>query len=87
MSTEPVIHSFNTDCLPVEHPWARKTVWCGRCGSMLHAFNNECMTDWVEWQGLALCLQDAITAFQDGVGNGATFTTLASKFPCINDGD
>lgn len=87
MDIEPLIHSFNTDGLPEEHPWARKTVMCGRCNTMLHAFNNECMTDWVEWKGYALCLQDAITAFADGVGNGNLFVQIASRFPCVDNGE
>lgn len=85
--TEPLIHSFVTDCLPDDHPWAHKTVMCGRCNEMVHAFNNECMAEWVEWQGHALCLQDAITAFADGISNDRLFIQMASRFPCTNDGD
>jgi len=45
---EPVIHSHRSDELPDNHPLAfSDEVFCS-CGKMLHAFNNECMTTWVE---------------------------------------
>jgi hypothetical protein len=54
--SEPQIHSFETDCLPEDHPLAHLSVVCGHCATMVHAFNNECMTEWVEWQDAVLCL-------------------------------
>lgn len=60
---EPQFHTFHTDCLPEEHRWAHVTVNCGRCGRMVHAFNNETMQDWVEWGDLAMCWVDFSTAF------------------------
>ena len=45
---EPIIHSHITDVLPGDHPWAHENVCCNKCGRLVHAFNNECMTTWVE---------------------------------------
>lgn len=82
MDTEPQIHSFNTDCLPEAHPWARKTVVCGRCGGMVHAFNNECMRPWVEFGEQALCM----TCFQlmDCPVEPAKFRDCASACICVD---
>ena len=45
---EPIIHSLITDCLTDDHPLAHEEVFCQKCGDMVHCFNNECMTMWVE---------------------------------------
>lgn len=45
---EPQIHSFESDRLPETHPWACRSVGCGHCQVMVHAFNNECLQPWVE---------------------------------------
>lgn len=45
---EPQIHSHVVDCLPDEHPLARNSVFCLRCGVLVHAINNECMQTWFE---------------------------------------
>lgn len=54
---EPRIHSYITDGLPEEHPLANKMVECGYCGKTVHAFNNECMSPWVETGVSEYCLQ------------------------------
>ena len=82
---EPIIHSFNTDCLPEEHPWVRKTVSCGRCGEMVHAFNNECMQVWVELEQRALCI-DCFKLLDCPVTPSA-FQDCASAFTCIDSGE
>jgi hypothetical protein len=48
MTGEPQIHSHITDILPTDHRLAFTAIYCGSCKAMLHAFNNECMTTWVE---------------------------------------
>jgi hypothetical protein len=45
---EPVIHSLITDDLPKDHPFAFEELFCKYCDAMVHCFNNECMTMWVE---------------------------------------
>ena len=57
MSEEPKIHSHITDCLPDGHPLANKTVYCDSCGAMVHAFNNECMQTWVEFDFGNFCIR------------------------------
>ena len=52
---EPVIHSMITDCLPEGHRWQWEQVECLECGMLVHAGNNECMTDWVECGPVARC--------------------------------
>jgi len=54
---EPLIHSHITDCLPDDHPLARTNVHCVACSRLVHAFNNETMTTWVESGLGAFCLQ------------------------------
>jgi hypothetical protein len=85
MDAEPQIHSFNTDVLPGEHSWAVKTVMCGRCNSMVHAFNNECMQPWVEFDGRALCMP----CFQlmDCPVEPAPFSAAADSYPCVDPGE
>ena len=53
--TEPLIHSHITDCLPDNHPMANESQYCLICGDMVHAFNNECMRTWVEWNNQVFC--------------------------------
>lgn len=60
MNDEPVIHSHITDILGEGHPLAYENVYCAMkrehgCNEMLHCSNNECMTTWVEFGGLAVC--------------------------------
>jgi hypothetical protein len=43
-----VLHTGLADVLPDEHPHAWETISCDACQVMVHAFNNECMTPWVE---------------------------------------
>ncbi len=45
---EPLIHSHITDVLPEGHRLADSNVFCDRCGGILHTWENECMTTWVE---------------------------------------
>jgi hypothetical protein len=59
-------------------------VMCGGCNTMVHAFNNECMTDWVEWSQLALCWPCTVQAFRKHAVHFEDFKQAASKFPCIN---
>lgn len=77
--TEPLIHSFETDCLPEEHPFAHQTLGCQCCGTMVHAFNNECMTEWVEWDGSVLCLDCFCTEFRSDLSL-ARFKAVASRY-------
>jgi hypothetical protein len=50
---------------------------------MVHAFNNECMEEWVEWNGYALCMLHAALVFTESVDFNL-FKEAASKFPCTN---
>lgn len=52
---EPIVHSHITDCLPEDHKLAFTSVYCDKCGEMVHAFNNECMQTWLEVDGKNLC--------------------------------
>ena len=54
---EPLVHSSITDSLPDEHPLANKSIYCDypTCNQMLHAVNNECMQDWLEFQDGNFC--------------------------------
>jgi hypothetical protein len=45
---EPLLHTFLTDCLPDDHPWARTRVRCVQCDKVVHDVPNEVMDDWVE---------------------------------------
>ena len=81
--TEPLIHSFETDVLPDEHPWAHETVHCGQCRVMVHAFNNECMQVWVEWEGRALCWSDFLAISAEGPAFNE-FKEKASRFASID---
>jgi hypothetical protein len=66
-SDEPVIHSHHTDVLPDSDARAFATVYCDRCGHMVHASNNECMTTWIEWGPHVLCGGCAAPLIADGV--------------------
>lgn len=55
--SEPKIHSHITDVLPDDHRLARESIFCEKCGDMLHAFNNECMQTWVETGRGNFCLK------------------------------
>lgn len=52
---EPVMHSHHTDVLAEDHPWAHRMIFCGHCGDMVHADNNECMQTWFEFGDGVLC--------------------------------
>jgi len=82
---EPQIHSFETDCLPEEHPLARISVGCGHCGAMVHAFNNECMKEWVEWANSILCLECFCVLFKDCALDIRMFVQYASTYPKERD--
>lgn len=45
---EPQIHSGIEDGLKEDHIKANESLYCEKCDAMIHAFNNECMTTWVE---------------------------------------
>lgn len=47
---EPLYHSGITDGLFEKNNPLRNTdsLYCNRCGEMLHASNNECMQPWME---------------------------------------
>lgn len=77
------VHTFDTDSLPDEHPWAHKTVMCGRCASMVHAFNNECMQEWAAYGTRALCAACFMKWLNDD-SSLDRFVEFASKFPCTN---
>jgi hypothetical protein len=53
--TEPLIHSHITDSLPKDHLMANESQFCQICKGMVHAFNNECMRTWIEWEGAVFC--------------------------------
>lgn len=61
---EPIIHSHLTDTLPEDHPLAHETVYCRKCGVMVHAFNNECMRTWVQIRGVPFCITCALPCFE-----------------------
>lgn len=66
---EPQIHSHATDVLPEDHPLAWTTVFCKRCDLMLHAFNNECMSTWVETGRGNYCIRCFVSvADEDPIG-------------------
>lgn len=77
--SEPQIHSFETDALPEDHPLARQTVLCGGCGNMVHAFNNECMSPWVEWDKHVLCWDCALPFFAAHGINRERFAVTATR--------
>ena len=47
-SKEPVIHSHISNKLTDNHSLRNVSVYCYKCGEMLHASNNECMQTWIE---------------------------------------
>lgn len=59
---DPILHTHVEDVLPDAHPRAFETILCDGarygwpCREMLHAFNNECMTTWVETGKGNFCL-------------------------------
>ncbi len=53
--TEPLIHSHIDDGLPAGHPLAFEQVHCASCSTLVHAFNNECMTTWLEFVNANVC--------------------------------
>ena len=60
LGTEPILHTGDADVLAEIHPLAHESVFCARCDEMVHAFNNECMQDWVELPGNAEELRSAM---------------------------
>ena len=60
---EPSIHSHVEDGLPYNHAWAFDHISCPVCDALIHAGNNECMTTWLEWNGLAVCIKCASVFF------------------------
>ena len=63
-SDEPLIHSHMDDVLPDDHPLANDQVCCLKCGGLVHAANNECMSTWVEIRKKPFCLSCAAPVFQ-----------------------
>lgn len=57
MKSEPILHTHISDTLPPSHPLANNSVYCSKCTKPLHAFNNECMSSWVETDVGNFCLQ------------------------------
>lgn len=55
MTKEPLVHTGIQDGLDEIHPLAHKSIYCDSCGKMVHAFNNECMQDWLEFEDANLC--------------------------------
>ena len=82
---EPLIRSHVTDVLPEDHPLAYEQVDCDRCGTIIHAGNNECMTTWIEWGPYKLCGECAVPCFQHGVLYASHFEALAKKEPWPKD--
>jgi hypothetical protein len=82
---EPLIHSFHTDQLPEEHRWANRSVACGCCGAMVHAFNNECMQVWVEWGDWVLCW-DCFLPVATHELDWTDFRDKANKHAAVVDG-
>jgi hypothetical protein len=62
---EPIIHSGITDQLPADHPLAWESVYCVKCGQMVHGIPNENMRPWVETGKGAWCLEDFTAAFAE----------------------
>lgn len=54
---EPLLHTHVEDGLPEDHPQARTSLYCRACATMVHAHNNECMTDWVETGDGPYCVE------------------------------
>lgn len=63
--TEPLLHSQITDGLPEDHPLAWTSIYCVKCGEMVHGIPNENMRAWVETGRGAWCLEDFSAAFSD----------------------
>jgi len=88
---EPRIHSHITDVLPEGHPLARCNVHCDRCGVLTHAFNNECMSTWVETGQGAFCLtcfartRTDVLSNADGLADGDEDCCEKPDLFCIND--
>lgn len=62
---EPLVHSSIMDSLPDEHPLANKSIYCKTCNQMLHALNNECMQDWVEFEDGNYCWECGTKILED----------------------
>lgn len=56
-TSEPILHTFVTDCLPDDDPRAWQTITCIDCGSCLHAIPNECMSEWADTESGPMCLK------------------------------
>lgn len=54
---EPRVHSHLDDCLPASHHLAWTGVDCAKCGTLVHACNNECMQTWFEFEDVNVCAQ------------------------------
>ena len=55
-TTEPVLHSHVTDCLPDDDPRAQTSIRCVMHGGVVHSIPNECMTAWADTEDGPLCL-------------------------------
>ncbi len=54
---EAQIHTDQIGGLEDEHPMANIEVRCIHCDQQVHAFNNECMTEWFETGIGAICFE------------------------------
>lgn len=45
---ELYVHSLLTAWLQKDHPLVNKTVFCIKCGLVVHYINNKCVTTWIE---------------------------------------
>lgn len=66
---DPIFHAGITDWLPADHPLAYERVVCVKCGTLVHAFNNETMMAWFETGQGPICVDCMIVVLQecDGV--------------------
>lgn len=53
--TEPVLHTFISDCLPDDDPRAWMSIRCVDCRGVVHSIPNECMSPWADTESGPMC--------------------------------
>jgi len=53
--TEPVLHTFISDCLPDDDPRAWMSIRCVDCRDVVHSIPNECMSPWADTEAGPMC--------------------------------
>ena len=74
------VHDHEEDGLPDGHPKANEDIFCDKCNGMVHAFNNELMMPWVEYDdGRNVCVDCLPNRFPEGWEAPITIKTLADE--------